>query len=78
MENIENKLKTMCWRKDIIKNTLKQRIESLITSLEIELDKLNDENYQPNKNGIIQGMASEIDVLSSNLSIYIEMENILK
>ena len=47
MERIEMELMQMCSGKNITKNTLKERIESLITCLEIELNKLNDENYQP-------------------------------
>lgn len=77
MERIEMELMQMCSGKNITKNTLKERIESLITCLEIELDKLNDESYQPSKNGIIQGAASEIDVLSAKLSMYVDMENII-
>lgn len=77
MERIEIALIQMCAGKNITKNTLKERIKSLISCLEVELNKLNDENYQPSKNGIIQGAASEIDVLSVKLSMYVEMENII-
>lgn len=77
MERIEIALIRMCAGKNITKNTLKERIKSLISCLEVELNKLNDENYQPSKNGIIQGAASEIDVLSVKLSMYVEMENII-
>lgn len=77
MERIEIELIQMCAGKNITKNTLKERIKSLISCLEVELNKLNDENYQPSKNGIIQGAASEIDVLSVKLSMYVEMENII-
>ena len=77
MERIEIALIQMCAGKNKKKNTLKERIKSLISCLEVELNKLNDENYQPSKNGIIQGAASEIDVLSVKLSMYVEMENII-
>lgn len=51
------------------KNKLKSRMESLKTTLEIELSKIDNENYKPsNSLGIVGETGVMIDVLISEIS----------
>lgn len=56
-------------KKKLTKNTLIDRLESLRNTLNIEIERLkNEENYSPSKVGIIQGEAGVIDTLASTLA----------
>lgn len=56
--------------KDIYRADLERKMESLITTLQTELNELkNNPYYRPNSCGIVQGSASEIDDLCIKLGV---------
>ena len=56
-------------QKILCKNTLIDRLESLKTKLECEIENLKNDDYSPSQSGIIQGEASVIDTLACKLSV---------
>ena len=58
------------------KNKLKSRMESLKRDLEVELDKINNENYKPsNSLGIVGETGVMIDVLISEIAALTEVQD---
>lgn len=55
-------------QKALCRNTLLERLMALRSTLSIEIEKLQDDNYSPSANGIIQSEASVIDTLAAKLN----------
>lgn len=63
-------------KKKLTKNTLINRLESLRSKLDVEIERLkNEEKYSPSQNGIIQSEASVVDTLASKLATLEELIN---
>lgn len=50
------------------KSDLVNKLKSLKNQIEIELENINQENYKPNPNGIIQNDGQVIDILCTKIA----------
>lgn len=64
-------------KKKLAKNTLIDRLEALRTKLDVEIERLkNEDDYSPSLNGIIQSESSVIDTLASRLATLEDLSKI--
>lgn len=64
-------------KKKLAKNTLIDRLEALRTKLDVEIERLkNEDDYSPSVNGIIQSESSVIDTLASRLATLEDLSKI--
>jgi len=77
--NNENANKIVKAKIEVAKIKLVMNLESLKSTLEKELKRIDeDSNYVPNNLGIIQSQALEIDLLCSRLGALSEMKELIK